>query len=90
MVPKLQYKYIEQMKFESIKSQNQEIIDKEITKKPKNIDTSKQRHHYNRSLSTNKTLKITIKRPSNINSSPKIGISEEKEQCYSIIKIEYH
>ena len=32
MVPKLQYKYIEQMKFESIKSQNQEIIDKEITK----------------------------------------------------------
>ena len=32
MAPKLQYKLIEQMKFESIKYQNQEIIDKEIAK----------------------------------------------------------
>ena len=80
MVPKLQYKYIEKMKFESIKSQNEKIINKEINKIAKNIEISKERHHINRSLSTTKRDGITIKRPSNIDSSPSFGFNEKSRK----------
>lgn len=80
MVPKLQYKYIEKMKFESIKSQNEKIMNKEINKIAKNIEISKERHHINRSLSTTKRDGITIKRPSNIDSSPSFGFNEKSRK----------
>lgn len=80
MVPKLQYKYIEKMKFESIKSQNEKIVNNEINKIAKNLEVSKQRHHFNRSLSTTKRAGITIKRPSNIDSSPSFGFNEKSRK----------
>ena len=50
MVPKLQYKYIEDMKFEALKSDNEKIMNKEINKIAKNLEHSHGHHATNRSL----------------------------------------
>lgn len=64
MVPKLQYKYIENMNFETLKSENERIVNNEINKIARKLDHSHDKPKINRSLPFHRRSKSSLKDPS--------------------------
>lgn len=95
MIPKLQYKYIENMKLESLKSQNEKIAKEEIEKIMKQNEINQKKHSKTksdlppfkrRSLNSQKRSESSIIKDNNISSFSNFGFGESSLRLPSFIK----